>query len=90
VPGDAHPAQPRQSVTRLSPYSRVLRLRHLRLTAWQGELLFWVPVVVGALLALADVATAWSPLVLPAAVALVVVFLDQVERGLARQRVDLG
>jgi hypothetical protein len=53
-------------------YPRVLRLRHLHPSGWQ-RLLFWEgSFVVAALLVLADLASAWTLLVLPLAVALVV------------------
>jgi hypothetical protein len=63
-------------------YARVLRLRHTRLARWQAALLFDAVLVVGVLLALAEVATAWTPVVLPAVVALVVKAYDVVA-GLA-------
>ncbi|MDX6226373.1 MAG: hypothetical protein QOE64_2749 [Frankiales bacterium] len=53
-------------------YPRVLRLRHIHPSGWQ-RLVFWEgSFVVAALLVLADVASAWTLLALPAAVALVV------------------
>ena len=53
-------------------YPRVLRLRHIHPSGWQ-RLLFWEgSFVVAGLLVLADVASAWTLLVLPVAVALVV------------------
>lgn len=53
-------------------YPRVLRLRHIHPSGWQ-RLLFWEgSFVVAALLVLADVASAWTLLALPVAVALVV------------------
>jgi hypothetical protein len=63
-------------------YARVLRLRHTGLARWQAVLLFDAALVVGVLLALAEVATAWTPVVLPAVVALVVKAYDVVA-GLA-------
>jgi hypothetical protein len=63
-------------------YPRLLRLRHTRLARWQAVLLFDAVLVVGVLLALAEVATAWTPVVLPAVVALVVKAYDVVA-GLA-------
>lgn len=53
-------------------YPRVLRLHHIHPSGWQ-RLLFWEgSFVVAGLLVLADVASAWTLLALPAAVALVV------------------
>lgn len=53
-------------------YPRLLRLRHVHPNAWQQALLGEGSAVVGGLLALADLASAWSVLVLPVAVAVVV------------------
>lgn len=63
-------------------YARVLRLRHTRLARWHAVLLFDAVLVGGVLLALAEVATAWTPVVLPTVVALVVKAYDVVA-GLA-------
>ncbi len=63
-------------------YGRVLRLRHVRLARWQAVLLFDGVLVTGALLALAEVVSAWAPVVLPVAVAVVVKAYDVVA-GLA-------
>jgi len=59
-------------------YSRVLGLRHLRLARWQTGVLFDGALVVGVLLALAELASAWAPVVLPAVVAGVVWVFDVV------------
>lgn len=53
-------------------YWRLLRLRQLRPNGWQRALLVEDSVAVGVLLVLADAATAWTVLVLPVVVALVV------------------
>ena len=50
-------------------YVRLLRLRHLRLRAWHRALLGEGSVAVSGLLVLADLATAWTLIALPAAVA---------------------
>lgn len=50
-------------------YTRLLRLRHLDPNGWQRALFGEGSVVAAALLVLADVATAWTLLVLPVAVA---------------------
>ncbi len=57
-------------------YARLLRLRHLRLRAWQRVLLSDGALLLSVLLVLADVATAWTLLVLPLAVAAVVKLHD--------------
>ena len=57
-------------------YPRLLRLKHIRLNGWQRAALVEGMVLVGALAALADKATAWTPLVLPIAAAAVVKFHD--------------
>ncbi|MDP9182194.1 MAG: hypothetical protein M3P04_05395 [Actinomycetota bacterium] len=53
-------------------YPQLLRLKHVHPNAWQRALLGEGMAVAGGLLALADVASAWSVLVLPVAVAGVV------------------
>jgi hypothetical protein len=53
-------------------YPRLLRLRHVHPNAWQRALLGEGALAVAVLLVLADLATAWTLLVLPVAVALVV------------------
>lgn len=53
-------------------YPRLLRLRHIQPSAWQRALLGEGMAVLGLLLAMADLATAWSIVVLPLAVAVVV------------------
>ena len=53
-------------------YPSLLRLRHIRLRGWQRAVLGEGMAVVGVLLSMADLASAWSILVLPVAVAGVV------------------
>ena len=53
-------------------YPRLLRLRHIHPNAWQRALLGEGALAIAVLLVLADLATAWTLLVLPVAVALVV------------------
>jgi hypothetical protein len=53
-------------------YPRLLRLRHVHPNAWQRALLGEGALAVAVLLVLADLATAWTLLVLPVAVAGVV------------------
>ena len=53
-------------------YPQLLRLKHVHPNAWQRAVLGEGMALIGGLLALADVASAWSVLVLPAAVAVVV------------------
>jgi hypothetical protein len=53
-------------------YPQLLRLKNVHPNAWQRAVLGEGMALVGALLALADVASAWSIVVLPVAVAGVV------------------
>ncbi len=53
-------------------YPRLLRLRHLRLRAWQRGVLGEGTLALAVLLVLADLASAWALLVLPVLVAAVV------------------
>lgn len=53
-------------------YPRLLRLRHIAPNGWQRALLGEGAIALAVLLVLADVATAWTLLVLPLAVAAVV------------------
>jgi hypothetical protein len=59
-------------VARRPLYPRLLHLRHIHPNAWQRALLGEGALGVAVLLVLADLATAWTLLVLPLAVALVV------------------
>ncbi len=53
-------------------YPQLLHLRHIHPNSWQRAVLGEGMVAVGALLAMADLASAWSVVVLPVAVAGVV------------------
>lgn len=66
--GEASPTQP----ARPPLYPRLLRLQHVHPNAWQRALLGEGMAGLGLLLAMADLASAWSVLVLPVAVAGVV------------------
>jgi len=63
---------------------RLLRLRHLRLAGWQRFVLGDVPVVAAVLLVLADLASAWLLVALPAAVGAMVKLHDVVAGRLDR------
>ncbi len=63
---------------------RLLRLRHLHPAGWQRVLLGDVPLALALLLVLADLASAWLLLALPAAVAVMVVLHDVVAGRVAR------
>ena len=65
-------------------YPRLLRLRYLRLQAWQRAVLGEGAIAAALLLVAADVATAWTLLVLPLAVAVVVKLNDVVAGALYR------
>ena len=71
-------------VQRRPLYPRLLRLRHIAPNAWQRALLGEGAIALGVLLVLADVATAWTIVVLPLAVAAVVKAHDQLAGYLAR------
>jgi hypothetical protein len=53
-------------------YPRLLRLRHIEPNAWQRAVLGEGAIGAGVLLAMADLASAWTIVVLPVAVAAVV------------------
>lgn len=57
-------------------YPKILRLKHLHPSAWQRAALVEGSITVGAVAALADQVTAWTPVILPVAVAAVVKFHD--------------
>ena len=57
---------------RRQAYPRLLRLRHVRLRAWQRAVLGEGSLVLAVLLVLADLASAWALLVLPVLVAVLV------------------
>ena len=53
-------------------YPKLLRLQHIHPNAWQRALLGEGMALLGVLLAMADLASAWSIVVLPVAVAVIV------------------
>ncbi len=65
-------------------YPRLLRLRHVHPNAWQRAALGEGAVGVGVLLSMADLATAWSIVALPVAVAVVVKAHDALQGLLDR------
>jgi hypothetical protein len=65
-------ATPATARHRTPLYPRLLQLRNIHPNAWQRALLGEGAIGVAALLVLADLATAWTLLVLPIAVAAVV------------------
>ena len=71
-------------------YPQLLQLRNVHPNAWQRAVLGEGMIVVGGLLALADVASAWSMLVLPVAVGAVVKAHDVLAGHLARPERDKG
>jgi len=78
--------QQRPAAARRAPlYSRLLRLRHVHPNGWQRALLAEGSLAVAGLLVLADLATAWTLLVLPVAVAGVVKANDLLAGLLARR-----
>jgi hypothetical protein len=64
-------------------YHRVLRLRHIAPTAWQRAAFADAPFALAVVLVLADVASAWTLVVLPLAVAVVVKAHDLLAGALA-------
>lgn len=68
--------------------SRLLRLQHLHPNAWQRTMLGAGGPVVAVLLVMADLATAWTLLVLPVAVAAVVKSHDVLAGLLPRRTPD--
>lgn len=63
---------PQPEKVRTPLYPRLLRLQHIAPNAWQRALLGEGALALAVLLVLADLATAWTLLVLPVAVAVVV------------------
>ena len=75
-----------EAATRRVPlYPRLLRLRHVAPNAWQRAVLGEGALAVAVLLVLADLATAWTLVALPLAVALVVKAHDALAGFLAPQ-----
>ncbi|MGB8651681.1 MAG: hypothetical protein WCD35_13590 [Mycobacteriales bacterium] len=66
-------------------YPRLLHLQHIHPNAWQRAVLGEGMALVGLLLALADLASAWAVVVLPLAVALVVKAHDVLAGQLAHR-----
>ena len=66
-------------------YPRLLRLKHVHPNAWQRAVLGEGMAVLGALLVMADLASGWSILVLPLAMAVVVKSHDVVAGILAEK-----
>ena len=66
-------------------YSRVLGLRYIRPSGWQRAVFIEGAFALGIVLTLADVATAWTILVLPAIVAVIVKAHDVVAAEIARR-----
>ena len=67
-------------------YPRLLHLQHIHPNAWQRAVLGEGALALAALLVLADLATAWTLLVLPLAVALVVKAHDLLAGALETRR----
>ncbi len=75
---DAPPAPRRRPL-----YHRLLRLRHIAPTAWQRAAFADAPFALAVVLVLADVASAWTLVALPVAVAAVVKTHDLLAGALA-------
>jgi len=73
-------------VSKAPLYPRLLRLKHVHPNAWQRAVLGEGMILTGGLLALADLASAWSIVVLPVAVGLVVKAHDVLAGRLAEAR----
>lgn len=67
-------------------YPRLLRLKHVRPNGWQRAALFEGMVLLGAVAALADRASSWAPVILPAVAAAIVKFNDVLAGLLPRRR----
>lgn len=74
-----------KSTTKKPLYPRLLRLRHIEPNMWQRALLGEGAIAVAVLLVLADLASAWTLLALPVAVAVVVKAHDVLAGTLQRQ-----
>ena len=83
-PGDATRAGAAKGRTKTPLYPRLLRLRHVAPNAWQRAVLGEGALGVAGLLVLADLATAWTLVALPVAVAVVVKAHDGLAGLLAR------
>ena len=71
-------------------YPRLLRLRHVHPNAWQRAVLGEGAIGAGVLLSMADLASAWSIVVLPVAVAGIVKGHDLLQGLLDRGRTPPG
>lgn len=91
-PGDGSPGGlPRQgdAPSAAAPlYPRLLRLKHLRPSAWQRAALFEGVVAASVIAVLADQASLWTIPVLPAVVAVAVKFNDLLAGLLRADRTD--
>ena len=85
VPDEAEaPSLDRPPAPKRRPlYHRLLRLRHIAPTAWQRAAFADAPFALAVVLVLADVASAWTLLALPVAVAAVVKTHDLLAGALA-------
>lgn len=75
--------QPSSAQAKEPLYPRLLRLRHVSPSSWQRAVLGEGMIATGALLAMADLASAWSMVVLPVAVAGIVKAHDLLAGALA-------
>jgi hypothetical protein len=80
----AEPVDEPQPRTKTPLYPRLLRLRHIAPNAWQRAALGEGALGVGVLLAMADLASAWTIVALPVAVAGVVKAHDALQGLLDR------
>jgi hypothetical protein len=84
------PNERRSKKPRRPLYHRLLRLRHISPSGWQRAAFADGPLVVAIVLVLADLASAWTLLVLPLAVAVVVKSHDVLAGLLARPPASRG
>ena len=86
-PQPAAPVEPRPERRKRPLYVRLLHLRHIAPNAWQRAVLGEGSLALAVVLVLADLATAWTLLVLPLAVATLVKGHDVLARLLGRPEV---
>lgn len=84
LPAEALHEEPPAKRVKKPLYPRLLRLQHIHPNAWQRAALGEGAVGAGVLLAMADLATAWSIVALPVAVAVVVKAHDALQGLLDR------